>query len=866
MLKSTIVLTNSVDESEKIKSLSSFNNATFDLRYMSALELAEYLLQLSGISYQETFIENDELAAIIYNKIRGISYFELFTYNDVLNLVRTLEDLRYQIVNDEEETFFAKLPMDKFVAKNSALKDAYKIIGKTLKDNSYIDEVGIIRLALKEIKSQSDIEFVRYEKSHLRPLELALLNKAAGKEILETKINEESKPLVIKRYTKAFGQSNEIEDILNYIYENNIPFDQCLIASAEESSYANILSNYRDLLKAPITIGVGKLITSTNPGKVFALLDDWKQNHYRYEYLLKLVNSESFNKEQLREDLNLPEDLAPLNEGLDKKNQIDLDVITEIVGRLKVNFEEKELNLKKYEAYESLVKKYFEEKYDIENTKSRIKSMGHVKKFIEIINQGLYNFIERYALVKDQKVDDSALVRILKMISFEDKYGVSYNDGRDLLFQQKISREKPQPGSLYFTSISRAASCLRKYLFITGLSSNNFPGSSKENPLLLDRDYLPFGVKDASNREITNNKENYDALLEEAKKYDVEIHLSWASYNSESLKAQNSSSVVFETYKEENGQDKTLASFEKEFSNLKYRYIEYFDSALLPISDVGKALQNNKTNSVPELEEKEEQNIAVESLKGRAFSASALTTFAKCQYMFYLQYVLGVSQPEDIDVFEVIPANEYGTMAHDLLEHLNKSKTSLDEFLVKAGNRFDEYLVFNPSDNPALVQKSRKEFVKMMQNAYEMEEKSKTALSEHDEYCTHKLTGIRIHGFPDSVIKNTDETYRIVDYKTGRKVKHFVDDIPSMIQCTVYAYVLANRLGLNVTSFEYRYLKNKARVFSTDKDFTMKDHYDHLDEVLEKLKTAIETGHFEDAEKSECGHCYFKDVCTKNKS
>ena len=864
MLKSVIVLTNSIDESEKIKSLASFNESTFDLRYMSALELAEYLLQLSGISYEQAFIKNDELAALIYKQIKAITYFELFTFNDVLGLVDTLEDLRYQIIDNEAKTIFSQLPMDKFVAKNKALKNAYEIIIKALEDNNYIDEIGIVRLALKEIKTQSNIEFIRYEKSHLRPLELALLNKATGKEVPETKINEEAKPLAIERYTKAFGQTNEIEDILNYIYEKKIPFDQCLIASAEEANYANILSNYRDLLKAPITLGVGKLISSTNPGKVFALLDDWKNSNYRYEFLLKLVNSESFNQEQLKEDLNLPEDLSSLNADLDKRNQISLDAITEIVGRLKVNFEDKENNLKKYEDYEKLVKKYLDDKYNIENTKSRIKTLGHVKKFIEIINLGLYNFIERYSISKD-KVDSSALSKILKMIYFEDNFGVPYDDGRDILFNQKISREKPQPGTLYFTSISRAASCLRKYLFITGLSSNNFPGSSKENALLLDIDYLPFGVKDASNREIINNKESYEALLEEAKKYNVEIHLSWASYNSETLKAQNSSSVVFETYKEENGQDKTLGDFNKEFSNTKYRYIEYFDSQLLPISDLGKVLQKNKTNAVNKVEEKEEAEISVESLKGKAFSASALGDFAKCEYLFYLKYVLGIKQPEDIDIFEVIPANEYGTMAHDLLEHLNKSKTSLDEFKEQAANRFNEYLIFNPSDNPALVEKSRKDFVKMMQNAYEMEENSKTALSEHDEYCTHKPTGLRIHGFPDSVIKNTDGTYRIVDYKTGRSMKHFVDDIPSMIQCTVYSYVIENKCHLNVTSFEYRYLRNKAHVYSNDKGYTMATHYSNLDSVLEKLKVAIETGHFDDADASICKDCYHKDVCTKRK-
>ena len=117
---------------------------------------------------------------------------------------------------------------------------------------------------------------------------------------------------------------------MNYIYENKIPFDQCLIASAEEANYANIISNYRDLLKAPITIGTGKLITSTGPGKLFALLDDWKQNHYRYEYLLKVMESESFDVEKFKKDLNLDGDLTAINNGISKRYLIDLNNVAEI--------------------------------------------------------------------------------------------------------------------------------------------------------------------------------------------------------------------------------------------------------------------------------------------------------------------------------------------------------------------------------------------------------------------------------------------------------------------------------------------------------------------------------------------------------
>ena len=866
MLKSTIVLSNSIDESEKIKSLASFNESTFDLRYMSALELAEYLLQLSGISYKEEFVKNDELAARIYLGVKDIPYFNLFTYNDVLGLVSTLEDLRYQIVQKEDETFFEQLPTDKFQAKNSALKNAYELLKKCLKENNLIDEVDIVRFALENIKPQKDIEFKIFEKNHLRPLELALVNKAAGKEVKPLPINEELKKLKIERYTKAFGQTNEIEDILAYIYEKNIPFDQCLIASAEEANYANILSNYRDLLKAPITIGTGKLVTSTGPGKLFALLDDWKQSLYRYEYLLKIVQSEFFNAEQFKKDINLPEDLTSLNALLDRKHQMSLDVIAEIVGRLKISFDEQEKNLQKYQDYEDLVKRYQSEKYHEEETKLRVMTLGHVLKFIEIINNGISNFMERYSIIKDEKLDGSALGKILKMFSFVNDFGVPYENAREQLYGQNIAREKPQPGTLYFTSISRASSCLRKYLFITGLSSNNYPGSSKENPLLLDRDYEQFGVDEASNREIKNNIDTFDFLLEEAMKYDVEVHLSWASYNSESLKAQNASSVVFKTYKDENGDEKTLADFNNKFPSKKYRYIEFFNKDVLPITPIGKMVNENKQNNHIVLETQPNEALEVEALKNKAFSASAVKTYAECEYRLYLQTVLGIEQDQEVDIYEIIPANEYGTMAHDLLEHFDKNRTSEQDFLKQAENRFNEYLIFNPFDNQAMVNSLRLKFIKMMQNAYEMESTKPTYLAEKDVYCIEPTTGIKIHGLPDKVLDNRDGTYSVIDYKTGYALKHFVDNVPSMIQCTIYSYVLKNAYHLNITSFEYRYLRNKARVFSTDKGYTMDDHFNNLINVLARLKESIETGSFKDTnDKDICKHCYLKDACTKKK-
>ena len=867
MLKTTIVLTNNIDESEKLKSLASFHEVTFDTRYMTSLELAEYLLQLSGVIYPQTFISNDDLAARLYTSVKEIPYLKKFTYNDVLGLIEAIEDLRFHILDNEEENIFSKLPMDKFVNKNSAVKQVYSKLKEFLDKNNYIDEVGVIRYAISHIKPFNDIEFIKYERSHLRPLEDKLLSLAAGHPVNETKICED-KPLKIKRYTKSFGATNEIEDIINYIYKNNLHFDECLIASASEKDYATILTNYKDLVGFPLTIGKGKMVTLTPPGRIFNLIYEFKDNHYHKEYLKRIIYSECFDIENFQKDLDLPENFDEINKKLDYQHQVSFDFILTSVGDLKASFK-KEENDKKVELYTSLINSKRYEEFDGQDSLRRRETLPYVLRFIEILNKGIPDFIKRYSLVKDLKADSSALGKILKGLSYLE-YGVLEDDIRKIISNQSVSREKPQEGALYFTSISNASSCLRKHLFLTGLSSNNFPGKSVENPMLLDRDYLPFGVKDASNTSINNNKDDYFALLEAAKKYDVDIYISWASYNEQTLKDQNSSSVVFETYKLENGEDKTLSDFEKEFKdkNDKYRFIEFFNDDLLPINTIGKALNEDKDIAYNKFENTpNDTEVKVETLlnKKGGFSASAVGSFAECPYKFYLQYVLGLSQPQEIDTFEIIPANDYGSLAHSLLEHLDKKDTSKEKFIELAKSLFDDYLIIHQTDNLTLAKKAKKDFVDMMSIAYDMEGDEVTAFREEDVYCVHDESQIKIHGFPDKVIKNSDGTYRVVDYKTGRKQKHFVYEPSSMIQCTMYSYILEKIKKVKVTSFEYRYIRLNTSVYSNDGDpnkFTMQYHYDNLTATLLELKKALETGNFE-PNTDKCRGCYFKDICLK---
>ena len=867
MIKQTIVLSSSYKEAEVLKSLASFGDTSFNTRYFSTLELARYLLQLSGKVIKQRFIKNDDLSAILYHEVKKIPYFEKLSYNDILGLVDSVNDLRRYIVDHEADVVYEKLPRDKFVNKNDAIIEFYDLMMDVLESNNYIDEVGTIRYAYENISSFPNIDFVIYEGDKLLEygLDMALINNAKGGTVVPTKLDEGD--IKIDSYTKAFSQVNEIEDILNYIYKNNIPFDQCLIASAETNDYSNILINYRDLLKFPLTIGVGQNIIETNPGRLFSIVIDYLENNYHTDYLKKIIYDECFDIERFKKDLLIPESFDEMNKGLDYHRQVSLDSILTSIGDLKLTFDDPNGNNDKLDKYTSLLERYSKEGIEKESIKRRLLELPFINSYKEMINRGLSEFMEKYSRVVDPITDQNGLDKILKGLFYEEEFRIPFVDMVKTIFLQNVGKRAPQPGTLYFTSISNASSCLRKHLFVTGLSSNNYPGKRKEDPIILDRDYEAFGVRDASNREIENNKNAFFNLIKLANKKDVNIHLSYAFYNSTSLKTQNASSVIFETYKLENGKDKTIKDLEEEYKNNKdkFRTIEYFSSDILPISNIGRELMNNNKVKYADPKEKEEDKIITMPLKvlNKALSASDIECFAQCPYQFYLSRVLKIPQPEEIDIFELIPANEYGTLAHSLLESLDKNKTSLDEFLKECGQRFDDYFVMHYTDNIPLKNKEKEEFLKMMANAYEMEENTK-GIREKEIYTEYEDSGIKLHGFPDKVMMTSTGEGFIVDYKTGRKVKHNLADPKSLIQCIVYSYLVEKGRGIPVTGFEFRYLRSKDRVGFVSNPDKKAVCYLILDAIIKEIKNSYDTGVFT-PDTSACKHCYNKDICMKRK-
>lgn len=892
-----IVLTPSISGSDYLKALAGLNvdpKLTFGVRYFTDLELAKYMMQYSGVLCERKFITNLCLAARLYKGVKEIDYFKEYSFTDVYNLLQSVNNLRKCIAYNEPQEIKKLLNVDSFKRKNVAIVQFYDLLMTTFEKENLIDEIGLIRYALDNASTIPNVEFVRYEEFDYQALSIALLNKANGNAVHPTKLFVDKKPK-IATYTKAYGQNSEIEDILAYIYKNNISFDECLIVAPDTATYEKILTNYQAVLKYPLVVNTGQSINDTNSGRLLGSIISWAKSRYHKDLLQELIYSQPFNLELFKADIEYKdEDIEAINNqlGLKYYDVLSFELIIETAGNLRLGLTNSKISTKRISEYENLILKRIQE-----DSKSNIYQrdklvLNYVKKINSIFEKDLIYFLERYCLINENNkaVELNALEKFVDVLSLADYYGIGRIEAIKFLDDVVVGKRKPQEGALFLSSIDNAISFLRKHLFVVGLDSKTFPGKVMEDPIILDQDYKLFDVPNYSLKQINDKKKQYHNLVGVASSLGIDIHLSYACYNSETAKEQNASSVFFETYKDQNGENKTVNDLNKEFEDNKqnkYRLVGFFDNDLFPLSVVGRKAKENiavvpwidrepeEDDPIADIEDIiEEKFVDASSLiSKRGLSWSAIEKYINCQYEFFLNSVLRVDQEKDTKLYEIIPANDLGNLAHDLMENYSSNLPKV-EFLEKCEETFREYLIAHPSDNKQQEEEELKDFLDMMENGFEMElaEHCPSVLREEDVFAIHEPSKLKIHGFPDKVLKLPDGTYRVVDYKTGSSVKHNPTrkGIKTMLQGALYAYILENgknklngygKYKITVSEFVFRYLKNKVSVYSSNsKDkLTMNDYYLELETILNQIKESVETGVFE--KNGKCEGCYFKSVC-----
>ncbi len=306
-MKETYIFTPGASKSELLRSLARFGRNTLGYRVVSAAELARTALMKSGIAATEGFLPRKEEPAVIDCFLREIPYFASASYADSESLAASLYSLRSLIPEDEATVLQENLPKGEFPEKNEALLRAYELYLNKLAQAGQIDTIGLIRKALADAKPL-DADILTLSEFPLSPLERSLAEKLSGGSVIEVSLSKlfqkEPKALKNVQFTECYGASNEVRDIISFIYRNEIPLDHCTVAVAETLNYAELFNDISTEYDIPMSFGCGLPITVSNPARLLKLYHTWNTSGYRgIDALSALITSEAFDRRHLQEIL-----------------------------------------------------------------------------------------------------------------------------------------------------------------------------------------------------------------------------------------------------------------------------------------------------------------------------------------------------------------------------------------------------------------------------------------------------------------------------------------------------------------------------------------------------------------------------------
>ena len=695
-------------------------------------------------------------------------------------------------------------------------------------------------------EKRKDISFKSLKEYPLTPLEEALLKKVSGdhEEISLRDLYPKGEEREFS-YHQAYDISDEIREVLEDIYQKNIPFDECLIALSSSSDYLPLLYDTAVLYDVPLSSGLGWPVTLSSAAGLLKRYDD----HARYgfhavESLKRLVLFEGFDKSVFLEKTGLEE--RELEDFLKAAGQLRLDGSDHDKKTLK--------------AYRGVLDKNHQ-KGDKANTQKQIEKDERFYQAALILSEefskGLPYFLDTYTLRRQSeragRIDEGAVRAFTEELEryFYEKKSDDYSDIFELLFRNNVAKEDETPGRLFVTDIPGALTSLRKHIYILGLSADRFPGKAKEDPYFLDDDLSLFYEKAMflSEEKIQRKKEELYDLLSLGRHSGCEITLSYPSYDIAAIKGANPSSILFEIYQKDHPEADMDA-----FTNV-LKKTGFFSADLDPLREIGKKGEDHILLVTPEKKGVEEKAITK-----RKFSPSAIEDYFACPKQFYYKRILRLEEKEDDDVLKVLPADILGTLAHALMEEIAGKDIDRTDFLNLCKEAFEDAMkqrvpVFE-EDRKA----EEKRFLQMMRRAYDADPHNEV-LSAEEKLSARHPSGIIIEGFPDRVERNRSGQAIIADFKTGRKIHHVDDDILTCLQVILYAYILESS-GTDIKACVYRYLRHSRNVTI---------QYDEenkrvLGEMLEGMEKALEANEFPciekpDVNKEPCRYCDYQNLC-----
>lgn len=230
----------------------------------------------------------------------------------------------------------------------------------------------------------------------------------------------------------------------------------------------------------------------------------------------------------------------------------------------------------------------------------------------------------------------------------------------------------------------------------------------------------------------------------------------------------------------------------------------------------------------------------------RHFTASNLQEYLHCPRSYYYEQILGLpmEEQESSGLGQSLPANITGLIVH----------TALEKFTDDADAAFNGAVNEHAPGQKAT--KAKELFYSYIASSLYKELSACRERERELEFALYEDNGLVIHGVIDSLGKNQDGSWSIIDYKTGRAPEPGEVPLGYIYQLAIYKEAAEKLFGYAVKECGLHYLQNLSE-FKMPQD---RDYFQEAMALCEKVSTGAAEEDFP-CRLDYCCYCPYAYMC-----
>ena len=740
-LKNRIIYSDSLNETEFLRTLAKQGINTLGLRVMNSYDLSLYILSKLGICEKRKYLNNKEQDFVYY----VLSNAKAF--NDASNIRSSINSFRDTGKGNSSQELDQYLDKE-YIDKRTAIIEAFDGYNKYKKDNNCYDLYDLL-YELKNRPQKLDIEVCYF--GDLPYSELAV---SVFKQFFDIKEKSFGSLFFVngnKEGYKCFGKNNEIANLVNTINNDGLKLDQCLVVLVDTNDITDLVTVFNKY-SIPFTSSLGIPFIQTNVGKLVALLKRMDDMDWGIDAYKALFDAPFFNVDKYTSSL------------ISKYDRRDFIKFT---GWLRPSFDRDS-----FIVDETLYQE------DCFNSREVCQS-------VQLICNEINNKTSIYEFVKNNVVDDDYSFEALQLLeqydSYCEQYNVSFDKIIDILLDGSISRHISKSGAIHICSLDQALSSIRNNVFVIGLDSG-FPGNPEENYLIFDDEYEKMGASQYTSQRIVKQKEELMNLLIDCCN---NCYLSYSYCNVIDTKASNPSSVLMNI---------SMSEFSYEDDGLSN------NNNAIKNNNVGKL--SNPTNTHDPYRYKFDNLL--DKVYSPSKMVDYFDIEQRLKFLIEAIFDVEEDE-EDDPYSVISPIDKGNLLHRLVVGFEKKNYPSVDVFVNEGLAEFGNFLKMKPPITKEAGQNEKEAFKKALTNLFNGDPGNRHLYSEKQlnvqsiEDIKFKGRFDRLEKDVNGNIILVDYKTR------SSKPTHTKDDPLTCLQGLIYAEMIERQLGLKVQRCEFRY-------------------------------------------------------------